>query len=131
MFSKTAIRTTPPPPGQIPSWKLGRRRINGCFFLLFLFCCYFQVIIFINGSLFKRNPYFRLFSHCKRDFLDQQIVFNCFSVLWVIICIHISSSFDFQYNNWKSKAGTFEYLRINLGVFVLEPSKQEPHRPHT
>ena len=55
--------------------------------------------MFINGPLFKRIPYlkqlsrtyFQLFWHSEHDFLDQWIVFNCFSVPLVIICIHISS----------------------------------------
>ena len=48
------------------------------FFLLFLFWCYFLVIIFINGLLVKEIPvseavikdltYFQLFWHCKRVF---------------------------------------------------------------
>ena len=47
------------------------------------------------------------------------------------MCIHISSYFEFQCNNWKNKARIFEYVRISRGgggggaivrgVFVLEP----------
>ena len=47
-------------------------------------------------AVIEHFTYFQLFWHCKRDFLDQLKVFNCFSVSWIIICIRISSYFEFQ-----------------------------------
>ena len=53
----------------------------------------------------------------------------------MVICIHLSSCFEFQYNNWKNKARIVECRRINLGVivrgglcpgvFVLEPQMEQ------
>ena len=77
---------------------------------------YYLEEIPISEAVIKDFTNFQLFWHYKRDFLDQLIVFNCFRVSWVIICIHISSYFEFQYNNWKTKAGIFEYLGISLEV---------------
>ena len=59
----------------------------------------------ISEAVIKDFTYFELFL----------IAFNCCSASWVIICIYISSYFEFQCNNWKNKAGVFEYLIISLG----------------
>ena len=68
-----------------------------------------------SETVIKDFTHFQLFSHCNHDFLDQSIVFNCIRVSWIVICIHNGSYSEFQYNNWKIKAGIFEYLRISLG----------------
>ena len=48
----------------------------------------------ISEAVIKDFTNLHLFCHCKRDFLDQLIVVNCFRVSWVIICIHTSSYFE-------------------------------------
>ena len=68
----------------------------------------------ICEAVTKDFTYFQPFWHCKRD-LWIRIAFNCFSVSWAVICIHVSSYSEFQYNNWKNKAGIFEYLTVSLG----------------
>ena len=69
----------------------------------------------ISETVIKDLTYSQLFWQSKCDFLDQRILFNCFNVSSVIICIHISSYFGFQYNNWQNKAGISEYLRTSPG----------------